>query len=109
MLTRRAHLRGTSFSEEVGEAVDFYREVSVETREERKELAVEANCTADRIIQRLDRTIAHVDAVLQRDEQPSATGRVSRKGQEVDTLLFVVPGCVVGVACAVHRQECLCY
>jgi hypothetical protein len=54
MLTRRAHLRGTSFSEEVGEAVDFYREMPVDTREERKEFAVEANCTADRIIQRLE-------------------------------------------------------
>jgi hypothetical protein len=61
---------GTSFSEEVGEAVDFYLEMPADTREELKALAVEANCAADRIIHRLDGTIAHVDAVLSEMNSP---------------------------------------
>jgi hypothetical protein len=63
-LTRRAKLRGKSFSQEVRDAVDLYLEIPVETQEELQTLAVEANRAADRMIKRLDSTIAHVDGVL---------------------------------------------
>jgi hypothetical protein len=63
-LTRRAKRRGKSFSQEVRDAVDLYLEIPVETQEELQTLAVEANRAADRMIKRLDSTIAHVDGVL---------------------------------------------
>jgi len=64
-LTRRAKLRGKSFSQEVRDAVDLYLDVPVETQEELQTLAAEANRAADRMIKRLDITIARVDRVLQ--------------------------------------------
>lgn len=63
-LARRAKLRGKSFSQEVRDAVDMYLEVPVETEEELELLAKSANQAADRMIKRLDATIAHVDRVL---------------------------------------------
>jgi len=63
-LTRRAKLRGKSFSQEVRDAVDMYLDVPVETQEELQTLAAEANRAADRMIKRLDITIARVDRVL---------------------------------------------
>ena len=63
-LTRRARLRGKSFSQEVRNAVDLYLSVPVESEEELTALARAANLAADRMIKRLDETIAYVDRVL---------------------------------------------
>ena len=63
-LTRRAHLRGKSFSQEVRDAVDLYLSVPVESEEELTALARAANLAADRMIKRLDETIPYVDRVL---------------------------------------------
>ena len=63
-LTRRAKLRGKSFSQEVRDAVDMYLDVPVETEEELELLAKSANQAADRMIKRLDATISHVDRIL---------------------------------------------
>jgi hypothetical protein len=63
-LTRRARLQGKSFSQEVRDAVDLYLSVPVETEEELTALARTANLAADRMIKKLDETIAHVDRVL---------------------------------------------
>jgi hypothetical protein len=63
-LTRRARLRGKSFSQEVRDAVDLYLSVPVESEEELSALARAANLAADRMIKRLDETIAYVDRVL---------------------------------------------
>lgn len=63
-LTKRARLRGKSFSQEVRDAVDLYLSVPVESEEELSALARAANLAADRMIKRLDETIAYVDRVL---------------------------------------------
>ncbi len=63
-LTRRARLRGKSFSQEVRDAVDLYLSVPVESEEELRALARAANLAADRMIRRLDETIAYVDRAL---------------------------------------------
>ncbi len=63
-LARRAKLRGKSFSQEVRDAIDLYLDIPVESEEELSALAKEANRSADRMIKRLDETIAHVDRVL---------------------------------------------
>ncbi len=63
-LARRAKLRGKSFSQEVRNAIDLYLDIPVESEEELSALAKEANRSADRMIKRLDETIAHVDRVL---------------------------------------------
>ena len=63
-LTRRARLRGKSFSQEVRDAVDLYLSIPVESEEELSVLARAANLAADRMIKRLDETIAYVDRVL---------------------------------------------
>ena len=63
-LTRRAKLRGKSFSQEVRDAVDMYLDVPVETEEELELLAKSANQAAHRMIKRLDATISHVDRIL---------------------------------------------
>ncbi len=63
-LTRRAKLRGKSFSQEVRDAVDMYLDVPVETEGELELLAKSANQAADRMIKRLDATISHVDRIL---------------------------------------------
>ncbi len=63
-LTRRAKLRGKSFSQEVRDAVDMYLDVPVETEGELELLAKSANQAADRKIKRLDATISHVDRIL---------------------------------------------
>lgn len=65
-LTQRARLRGKSFSQEVRDAVDLYLSVPVESEEELSALARSANLAADRMIKRLDETIAYVDRVLKR-------------------------------------------
>jgi hypothetical protein len=64
LLTRRAKERGRSFSQEVRNAVDLYLSVPVETEEELSVVAKAANEAADRMIKRLDETIAHVDRTL---------------------------------------------
>lgn len=63
-LARRAKLRGKSFSQEVRDAVDLYLDIPVETEEELSVLAHAANRAADRMIKRLDETIARVDRLL---------------------------------------------
>ena len=63
-LARRAKLRGKSFSPEVRDAVDLYLDIPIESEEEFSSLAKEANRAADRMIRRLDETVAHVDRVL---------------------------------------------
>jgi hypothetical protein len=64
LLTRRAKERGRSFSQEVRNAVDLYLSVPVETEEGLSVLAKAANKAADRMIKRIDETIAHVDRTL---------------------------------------------
>ncbi len=59
-LTRRARLRGKSFSQEVRDAVDLYLSVPVETEKELSALAKLANQSADRSIAKLDETIAYL-------------------------------------------------
>lgn len=63
-LTRRARLRGKSFSQEVRDAVDLYLSVPVESELELSAMAREANLAACRMIKRLDKTIANVDRTL---------------------------------------------
>ena len=63
-LARCAKLRGKSFSPEVRDAVDLYLDIPIESEEEFSSLAKEANRAADRMIRRLDETVAHVDRVL---------------------------------------------
>ena len=63
-LARRAKLRGKSFSQEVRDAINLYLDIPVESEEELRVLAKEANRATDRMIRRLDETIAHVDRVL---------------------------------------------
>lgn len=59
-LTRRARLRGKSFSQEVRDAVDLYLSVPVETEAELSAIAREASESADRSIAKLDETIAYL-------------------------------------------------
>lgn len=63
-LARRAKLRGKSFSQEVRDAVDFYLDIPMGEEEELEALAREANRAADRMIKRLDVTIANMDRTL---------------------------------------------
>ena len=63
-LTRRAKLRGKSFSQEVRDAVELYLQIPVGEEEEIKLLAREANRAANRMIRRLDATIENVDRTL---------------------------------------------
>lgn len=63
-LARRAKLRGKSFSQEVRDAVDFYLDIPMGEEEKLEALAREANRAADRMIKRLDVTIANVDRTL---------------------------------------------
>ncbi len=63
-LARRAKLRGKSFSQEVRDAIDLYLDIPIETEEELSALARAANRSADRMIKKLDETIAYVDRIL---------------------------------------------
>jgi flagellin-like hook-associated protein FlgL len=63
-LTKRACLPGTSFEQEVCNAVDFYLSLPVATEAELTLLAKLANDSADRAIARLDEAIAHIDKIL---------------------------------------------
>ncbi|MGH9676143.1 MAG: hypothetical protein ACRD36_03495 [Candidatus Acidiferrum sp.] len=63
-LARRAKLRGKSFSQEVRDAVDLYLDIPVETEQELSILAHTANRSADRMIKRLDETIARVGRLV---------------------------------------------
>ncbi len=65
-LARRAKLRGISFSQEVRNAIDFYLDLQVEDEEDVGALAKEASRAADRMIKRLDETIAYVDSSLKK-------------------------------------------
>lgn len=62
-LARRAKRRGRSFSQEVRNAVDMYLELPAD-EEELGILARAANEAADRMIVRLDETIAYLDRGL---------------------------------------------
>ena len=62
-LARRAKRRGRSFSQEVRNAVDMYLELPAE-EEELQILARAANEATDRMITRLDKTIAYLDRGL---------------------------------------------
>lgn len=68
-LAQRAKMRGKSFSQEVRDAVDLYLDLPVESQDELRVLAHEANRAADRMIKRLDATIVHVDRVLHEMEK----------------------------------------
>jgi len=69
-LQRRAKLRGKSFSQEVRDAVDLYRDLPVGTEEELNILARMAKESADRSIARLDETIAYIDRELKTMRKP---------------------------------------
>ena len=66
LLTIRAKQRGKSFSQEVRDAVDLYLSVPVEQEAELAAMAKAANEAADRMIKRLDETIALVDRNLKK-------------------------------------------
>jgi hypothetical protein len=59
-LTRRARIRGKSFSQEVRDAVDLYLSIPIETQAELSALSREASESADRSIAQLDETIAYL-------------------------------------------------
>lgn len=63
-LVRRARLCGKPFSEEVRNAVDLYLSVSAEIEKDLTALARPAKQFADRMIKKVDETIAHVESVL---------------------------------------------
>jgi hypothetical protein len=63
-LARRAKLRGKSFSPEVRDAVDLYLAMPIESEAELSLLARAANRSADRMIKKLDETIAYGDRTL---------------------------------------------
>jgi hypothetical protein len=63
-LTKRAKLRGKSFSQEVRNAIDLYLDLPIESDVELSALARAANQSADRMIKKLDETIVHVDRIL---------------------------------------------
>ena len=63
-LTRRARLRGRSFSQEVRNAVDLYLQLPVESEEELIALAHIARQSVERTVKRLDETIAYTDHIL---------------------------------------------
>ena len=63
-LVRRAKKSGKSLSQEVNSAVDLYLSVPPEKEAELGAMAREAGAAADRMIKRLDETIAYVDRTL---------------------------------------------
>jgi hypothetical protein len=63
-LLRRASLEGTSVSQVVAEAVAFYLGTPQKIQDELRVLAPAANRATDRMIKRLDETIAFVDRAL---------------------------------------------
>jgi len=65
-LAKRARSRGYSFSQEVGEALDFYLDIPPRQLEELQRLAPEASRAADRILKRLDETTNVVGRVVKR-------------------------------------------
>jgi hypothetical protein len=64
-LARRAKSTGKSLTHEVNEAVELYLSVPPAMQKKLSAAAKEAGRAADRMIKRLDRTIAHADRVLQ--------------------------------------------
>ena len=62
-LTRRAKKRGRSFSEEVRNAVNLYRDLPVE-EDELNLLARAANESAGRSVKRLDEANAYLERIL---------------------------------------------
>ena len=69
-LTRRAKLKGSSFSQEVRNAIDLYLDLPVESENELKVLAKLASESADRSIAKLDETIAYIDRGLKSMRKP---------------------------------------
>ena len=59
-LASRARRRGTSFSQEVRDAVNLYLEIPVEAEEDLAALAASARSATERMIERLDDTLADV-------------------------------------------------
>ena len=66
LIARRARLRHTSFSREIGEAIKLYLSLPVGSERELSVLAHAANRSAARTIKKVDKTIAYVDRVLGR-------------------------------------------
>lgn len=64
-LARKARRRGTSVSQEMRNALDFYLELPEET-DELTELAAAAREATERMIKNLDETLAVVDRTLRR-------------------------------------------
>jgi predicted AAA+ superfamily ATPase len=64
LITGRARLRRTSFSQEVCKAIELYLSLSVGSELELSSLARAANRSATRTIKKLDETIAYVGCVL---------------------------------------------
>jgi hypothetical protein len=65
-LTKRARLRGSSFSREVRQALDLYLDLPPEGMEELASLARAANRSADRTLAHLDDAIETVGTALRR-------------------------------------------
>ena len=59
-LASRARRRGTSFSQEVRDAVDLYLDIPVESEPEFAALAARARVATERMIQQLDDVLATV-------------------------------------------------
>jgi hypothetical protein len=76
-LMERARLRGTSLSEEVRCALDFYLALGVCAEDELSEIAREANLSAERIIRKLDDTTAYVRRTLVKANRPPRSVRSS--------------------------------
>ncbi len=65
-VAKRARLRGSSFSQEVRQALEFYLDLPPEGMEELAGLAQAANRSADRTLEQLDAAIAAVGRALKR-------------------------------------------
>lgn len=65
-LTKRARLRGSSFSREVRQALDLYLDLPAERVEELANLSRAANRSADRALAHLDDAIETVARTLRR-------------------------------------------
>ena len=73
-VARRAKLRGKSFSQEVHDAVDLYLALPTENEEQLRRLAHAANRSADRMIKKLDETIAYVERTVKHTKKVAARG-----------------------------------
>lgn len=65
-LAQRARKSGKSLNQEVHEALELYLSIPPEMQKELSVTAKAANRAADRMIKRLDKTIAYVDRSLKK-------------------------------------------